>query len=559
MRFSLTLKLKLISLCLAATTLLTVTGAVIQSSIDRSRSDRIDRIADSALQSATISTDIEQIVNAAMVAFTSDDGADSKKRFDVLGSALDVLSGSKQQFLQSIAEFAPEEDVLRLKLGIDEFIAYQRDTLELGTKFSLKAALVQATDDATLLNRAVMLRRISEFRKEQVSALAHEREAGSAARRQSILALLAISVVSLAGGLIAATIFAQRHIQLPAQALREALARLESQDLDTDISLIERRDEFGDMARSMESLRRVLHDKRDSDKAAADRAQDDIAKANSLTNRVQLFQNRVIALMQDLDASSEQMHEVADVLAENTRSTLDSAALAFDGAEHALTDVRNASASAEHLSATAHGIEGQVDRANQVASVARREIQQTEQAVNTLSGAAQQIGEVIDLISQIASQTNLLALNATIEAARAGEAGRGFSVVAGEVKQLANQTSAATREIASQISAVQQATRGTVTAIGAIALTIEQMAVVSDSILAAIGEQKQASAEIAGGIASASREAQNAASNISSVRLAAEKSGKLAEDVVIAARTIQISLHGLDTEIRSFLVGVQAA
>ena len=559
MRFSLTLKLKLISLCLAATTLLTVTGAVIQSSIDRSQSDRIDRIADSVLQSATISTDIEQIVNAAMVAFTSEDGADSKKRFAALGGALDVLDGSKMRFLQSIAEFASEQDVLRLKLGIDEFIAYQRDTLDLGTKFSLKAALVQATDDATLLNRAVMLRRISDFRKEQVSALAHEREVGAAARQQSILVLLAISVVSLAGGLITATIFARRHIQQPAHALLDALQRLEAGDLDSDIGLLKRRDEFGDMARSMESLRRVLRDKRDSDHLAAKKAQDDINQANDLTVRVELFQGRIVALMHDLEASSVQMHQVADVMADNTQETLKGAALAFDGADHALTDVRNASASADQLSVAAHGIEGQVDRANQIAAVARRETEQTEQAVNSLAGAAQQIGEVIDLISRIASQTNLLALNATIEAARAGDAGRGFSVVASEVKQLANQTSAATREIANQISAVQQATRGTVTAIGAIAVTIEQMSTVSDTILAAIGEQKQASAEIAGGIASASREAQTAASNISSVRLAAEKSGKLAEDVVKAARTIQSSLHGLDTEIRSFLDGVQAA
>ena len=165
----------------------------------------------------------------------------------------------------------------------------------------------------------------------------------------------------------------------------------------------------------------------------------------------------------------------------------------------------------------------------------------------------------VDRIDRIADSRFLLALNATIEAARAGDAGRGFFVVAGEVTQLANQTSAATREIASHIGAVQKATGGTVAAIGSIAVMIEQMSIVSDTILAAIREQKQASAAIASGIGSASTEAQNAASNISAVRKAAEESGKLAREFVTAARTIQTNLGGLEIEIRGFLIGVQAA
>jgi methyl-accepting chemotaxis protein len=81
--------------------------------------------------------------------------------------------------------------------------------------------------------------------------------------------------------------------------------------------------------------------------------------------------------------------------------------------------------------------------------------QSTDAEIAALSQAAQKIGDVVELIRDVAAQTNLLALNATIEAARAGAAGRGFAVVASEVKSLAVQTARATEEISSQIQAVQ--------------------------------------------------------------------------------------------------------
>jgi methyl-accepting chemotaxis protein len=101
----------------------------------------------------------------------------------------------------------------------------------------------------------------------------------------------------------------------------------------------------------------------------------------------------------------------------------------------------------------------QVERSSRIVDQAMDEMGQLIEVTRSLSHHAEAIGSIVTLIRQIAAQTNLLALNATIEAARAGESGRGFSVVAQEVKALAAQTAAATDDIALQISSVQAAAR----------------------------------------------------------------------------------------------------
>ena len=117
--------------------------------------------------------------------------------------------------------------------------------------------------------------------------------------------------------------------------------------------------------------------------------------------------------------------------------------------------------------------------------------------IQRLSETVESIGQIVNLINDIASQTNLLALNATIEAARAGEAGKGFAVVASEVKGLANQTAKATEEIAAQIAAVQTGTADAVKAIGSISVVIAEIGGIGASVASAVSEQTAATSEIA--------------------------------------------------------------
>src|SRR6185437_16204677 len=157
--------------------------------------------------------------------------------------------------------------------------------------------------------------------------------------------------------------------------------------------------------------------------------------------------------------------------------------------EQTSANVQTVAASAEEMTSSISEIGRQVTQAATIAKQAVADAQRTNGTVNTLAEAAQKIGQVVQLIQDIASQTNLLALNATIEAARAGEAGKGFAVVASEVKSLANQTAKATEEIAGQIAAIQGATGSVVTAIRGIGGTIGEMSEIATAIASAIEEQ----------------------------------------------------------------------
>ncbi|GGF77210.1 methyl-accepting chemotaxis protein [Azorhizobium oxalatiphilum] len=172
------------------------------------------------------------------------------------------------------------------------------------------------------------------------------------------------------------------------------------------------------------------------------------------------------------------------------------AASASQATEQTASNVQNVAAGAEQLAASVEQIGRQVRQSSEISAAAVEQGNRTNQIVASLSGAADKIGHVVALINSIAGQTNLLALNATIEAARAGDAGKGFSVVASEVKSLANQTSSATNEIASQVSEVQAATNEAVTALGSVTDFIAELSGISAEIAAAVEQQMAVTREV---------------------------------------------------------------
>ena len=168
------------------------------------------------------------------------------------------------------------------------------------------------------------------------------------------------------------------------------------------------------------------------------------------------------------------------------------------------TIVESAATAGEQLALTIAEVENHAIESSRLAASAVNEVVQTNSTIDELAVVTKEISEVTALISKIAGQTSLLALNATIESARAGEAGRGFSVVAHEVKTLAGQTANATRDISKRIEAIQNVTHRSVEAIQAISHTIRDLDRFSVRIVSAVEQQTQAAREIASNLTSAS-------------------------------------------------------
>ncbi len=238
-------------------------------------------------------------------------------------------------------------------------------------------------------------------------------------------------------------------------------------------------------------------------------------------------------------------------LAENTqqRSIAVSAA-----SEEATTNVQTVASAAEELSASIREISSRVGEAAAVATKAAHEAQTVDATVTSLAQATGRISEFATLIRTIAEQTNLLALNATIEAARAGEAGKGFAVVASEVKGLASQTAKATEDISRQIEEISKSTADAVAAIRGIASTVAKVNQATTAIASAVEEQNAATQEIARSVAEASSGTSMVTENISAVSQSTENVRNSAQTVLEAAAGLDRQSEEMREAVDTFLV-----
>jgi methyl-accepting chemotaxis protein len=271
------------------------------------------------------------------------------------------------------------------------------------------------------------------------------------------------------------------------------------------------------------------------------------------------FERAVGALADDVSAKSEQAAKLAESMTRQAHKSSGSAGEAAKASQATLTEAEMITKAAQELTTSGSEILGQARRSADITANAVTQADGSSRSVLELSTAAQKIGDIIQLINEIAGQTNLLALNATIEAARAGEAGKGFAVVASEVKNLATQTARATEDISAQISAIQSATDRAVEAIHGIANTIREIKSISDEMAHAVEQQGGATQEIAKSAHGMSQNTQSTASIIEEVRSSSADSGTSADKLSNAAQALLQQSGKLRGEVQGFLKSVLSA
>ena len=221
------------------------------------------------------------------------------------------------------------------------------------------------------------------------------------------------------------------------------------------------------------------------------------ARSDQLITAVQEFGQAVTDIRTAIAVAVGSLEETSHRLTSVAEGAATQARTASTVADDAANGVQGTASATSELLASIAEIRSRATKSAEMAHQSFSHAETTTVTIRSLSQAVDKIGSVVGLISDIAAQTNLLALNATIEAARAGEAGRGFSVVASEVKSLATQTAKATEEIGQQIALIQEATRRAVEGIEGTGTTIAGIAGIAEEVANSVDQQAAATDGIA--------------------------------------------------------------
>ncbi len=341
--------------------------------------------------------------------------------------------------------------------------------------------------------------------------------------------------------------------------LRRAMLSLSEGNLDTVIRAVERQDEIGDMTAALHVFKDNAIKQEQMSAKETEMAESREERSAHIEELVEKFEHDSSDIMSHVGTASSQMKTTSSEMSSVAQETAQLANTVAAAAEEASVNVQTVASAAEELSCSISEINRQVDESNKIAGDAVSKAEANIKTIKGLEEASNRIGEVVGLISDIAEQTNLLALNATIEAARAGEAGKGFAVVASEVKNLANQTAKATDEISGQVNEMQEITRDAVTAIEDIGQTIASMNKISSSISSAIDEQGSATQEISRNVQEASTGTSEVTSNMQNVSDASIQTGKSSEEVRNSSTELTEQAEEMRKSVEAFIEGIRAA
>ena len=274
---------------------------------------------------------------------------------------------------------------------------------------------------------------------------------------------------------------------------------------------------------------------------------------SSVDEAIRLFREPVEGLLGSLGQNATELRSTASDLSASSSQISKRTESAVNSSQETSASVDVAADAADHLRHSIAEINTQLHAAEEAVGVALRDAEQMNAEIGGLADAAQKIELVVSIIQRIAKQTNLLALNATIEASRAGSAGKGFGVVASEVKALAVQTAAATEQIIDQVAGVQASASRAAESILRNTKRMQEINGRASAITTGIEHQKMAIEEIAGSMAGAAQETRAISEILVEVNGGTSETQKAAERVLSTSTSVEVASEELRRHVLSFL------
>jgi len=394
---------------------------------------------------------------------------------------------------------------------------------------------------------------------DHASALAREdMESAQAAAGTSIMTFIGVTIV-VAIGLMSISLLYGRRIARSVTGIAQATETLANGDYSLDIEALERSDELGAVVESLKRFRENALKAEELEKEQRDQAQANEARAQRVNELAKDFDTDVMTLLSEVAEACSSMSAISEQLSHAASEGSSMSGQMASAAGEASANVESVAAAAEELTASIQEVTTQIQGSSDMAIQADERSKAVQGVVDNLGAAAQEIGQVVQLINDISEQTNLLALNATIEAARAGEAGKGFAVVASEVKSLAAQTAKATDDIRAQIQAIQDAAASSSSSIADVTQAVAEISRASSAIAAAAEEQSASTREISSAVSHAATSARSVSDNVDSVSRSAKQTGEASEDVLSSVRSVTERTERLNQVVETFLNEVRKA
>ena len=265
------------------------------------------------------------------------------------------------------------------------------------------------------------------------------------------------------------------------------------------------------------------------------------------------FRDGVSVMVTTLASAATELDATSASMAAVSQESLSQAERCGESAESATANTQAVAAATEQLAASISEIAKQSAASAQATSKAAEAAKAAADVMKQITEAADNVSSIVSMISDVADQTNLLALNAAIEAARAGDEGRGFGVVASEVKSLAKQTAQATEDIARRIQVMRSTADHGVESIKNINNALTEVEGFASTVSAAIYEQEAATQHIAQNAEGATSAAREVSTELEAIAEKAKTALKGSEDIQSASREISVQAERLTVEVDTFL------